>query len=252
MPNAAARPSADVERGPTHLVGNSCCTNVWLILQCEPAWRRKPLGACCFCIGPLRWASFLAAATTVLFSFFFMLPVFAVLRGMTFFKDEDLADVAQLPASVLMLRHLYFLFLVWTILTGGLAMLTLVVIMRKDEGTPITYLNGRCPLTCSMAPPLVLSRVLRLGAYLFFLAFFMSRMGSHNLCLSYAVSDETAAYSQACACKQNNASFATIGIPDENCRPKEYVLCEAPAVNLTRNHALEQRCAACGLDGDVL
>ena len=246
----AAAPPPDV--GPTHLVGNSCCKIFCLVLQCEPAWRRKPLSACCFCIGPLRWASFLAAATTALLSFFFMLPVFAVLRGMTFFNDEDLADVAQLPASVLLLRHLYFLFLLWTILTGALALLTLVVIKRKDEGTPITCANGRCALTCSMAPPLVLSRVLRLGAYLFFLAFFMSRMGSHNLCLSYAVQDEAAAYSQACACKQPNASFSAIGIPDGSCRPKEYVLCEAPTTDLTLNHRLAQSCAACGLDGDVL
>ena len=204
----------------SHLVGNSCCKNFCLILQCEPAWRRKPLAACCFCVGPLRWGSFLAAATTAVISIGVMLPVFFVLRAKTFFKDETLEEVTALPFSVLLLRHLYNAFLVWTLLTGFCAVVALRAIKRNDVAAPKQ-------VTCRTPPTLTLSRLLRVGAYLFAFAFLFTSRHSHNVCLNYAVREEVAAYAQACACEVNT-TWLDITIPDGRCAPQNYVLCEPP------------------------
>eukprot|EP01043_Picozoa_sp_COSAG02_P018306 COSAG02_NODE_852_length_16531_cov_9.899586_9_plen_293_part_01 len=238
---AAPRPA----RTGSHLEGNSCCKNVWVILQCEPAWSRKPLSACCFCVSPLRWGSFLAATTTAVISICVMLPVFVVLRAKTLFKDETVEDLAALPFSVLLLRHLYNVFLLWTVVTGVCAIVALRAIKRNETAAPNR-------VTCGSSPPLLLSRLLRTGAYLFSFAFLFTSRHSHNVCLNYAVQEEVAAYTQACACEVNT-TWLDITIPDGRCAPQNYVLCEPPESDALQgpDYSLHQQCTACGLDPEI-
>eukprot|EP01043_Picozoa_sp_COSAG02_P032655 COSAG02_NODE_2191_length_9562_cov_35.619888_6_plen_656_part_00 len=237
--------NAAAQRTGSHLEGNSCCKNFCVILQCEPAWSRKPLSACCFCVGPLRWGGFLAAATTAVISICLMLPVFLVLRAKTFFNDETIEEYAALPFSVLLLRHLYNAFLLWTLLTGVCAIAALRAIKRNEVAAP-----KQC--TCRSPPPLLLSRLLRLGAYLFSFAFLFTSRHSHNVCLNYAVREEVAAYRDACACEVNT-TWLDITIPDGRCAPQNYVLCEPPESDAlqARDYSLHQQCTACGLDSEI-
>lgn len=222
------------ERTGSHLVGNSCWKNLCLVMQCEPAWARKPLGACCFCVGPLRLGGFLAAATTAVFMIFVTMPVFFMLRAKTFFKDETAEEFLALPFSVLLLRHLYNVFLLWTLFTGFIAIVSMCAIKRNEAAV-----SSR--LACCSPPALMLSRLLRYGAYLFALALLFTRFHGHNVCLNYAVQEEVAAYRQACACVVNT-TWIDINIPHGRCAPQNYVLCEPPEVDPQEMNRAVRQC----------
>ena len=216
----APAPITAATRTGAHFEGNSCCKNCCIMLECEPAWSRKPLTACCCCVGPLRWGSFLATATTTLISITVMLPVFVVLRAKTLFKDESIEEYKDLPFSVLLLRHVYNAFMIWALLTGVWSIVVLRAIKRNEAGVPMR-------IVCGSPPALFLSRLLRIGAYLFCFAFLFTRFHSHSVCLNYAIQEEHAAYTQACTC-QTNATGLNALTPDGRCAPQNYVLCEPP------------------------
>ena len=245
-----------------HLTGKNCCENTYLILACEPSWKRKPLERCCLCGPPIstgRSAGIsIAALATAVLAFCVMVPVIGAIRAKTFFNDESFMELflqeedGGLPLSVMLLRHLYFVFLLLWLMIGGSACIMLRSLARGDTDRPATC--GGCCISLGMPPPLALSKLLRIAAYLFAIAFFVSQFHSSQICLSYLDPD---ANSRLCQCNATG-SYQLAELPNGgSCAAKSYFICEAPedtrgeavgsAVSEDRAQLIQQ-CAACGLD----
>ena len=182
----------------------------------------------------------MAAGVVQFLSLFILLPVFVSLRAGSFFRDEASADLSQLPLSVLLLRLLYTLFLVWSVLLAVASSIALGSMFHWwSKGKPV------------VAAPLALSRVLRVGAYLFFLSFFLVFTHATEVCFRFNAHADYIAHSRACACEVNS-TWQQSQLPPEagTCAPKRYHVCRPPNAGTggSMSNARKQRCRACGLD----
>jgi hypothetical protein len=244
-----------------------CRRYLEICLTCEPVWRERPLRSCCCCVRPLRRGALLTTLATAMLCLFVVLPVAIVLRGRTFFRDESFADLAGLPLSVLLLRYAYMVCIFWSLFAAQQAVVALAALGHGalSAGRPITGCGGRCGLSLGLAPPLALSRVLRLGTFLFLGAFLTTNFHAADVCMAVGRDAEVAALAHACSC-QRNSSWHRVLLEGGSCEARRYHRCEldraaaeaagsswsqhhvliAGHSNLTLHQALQLSCRSCG------
>jgi hypothetical protein len=215
-------------------------------LGSEAAWRRRPLRHCCCrrccCFDDIRRGSAAAACLLQLLSLLVLLPVFLLLRAQSYLSDEAARPSAsELPVSVFVLQQLYTAFVVFAVLLFVACTVALAAMFHWWSKDQTVGSRRRCAKS-----PLVLARLLRVGAYLFFVALFLVSVHARHVCFTVSEQTERGARSLACACAVNSTWQKALLPPHQGtCAPKRYLQCTGTPVGGGAGGA---RCQACGLD----